>query len=98
MKKLLYLQFIITPMFFIGCMQPNLTPKQSMVRTISDTTNCQFIDTVYFESSTFTMSQYAKINTTKKGGNAYKILSTNTQVIGGTTVMMTNIEVYKCKF
>lgn len=99
MKSLKYgVGSVIVSLIFVACGQPKLTPEQQKVRTVNDTTNCEFIDTVYFETSIHNMPQYARINTVNKGGNAYKILSADTQKIMGVDVKMTNIEVYRCKF
>lgn len=65
---------------------------------ISDTNNCQFIKTAYFEvSHPSKIHDYAKLNTTRAGGDSYKIVYSGEERVFGLIIIKTNIAVYKCK-
>ena len=80
-----------------------MTPEMQKVVPISQTDNCEFIKTVYFEvSNASKIHYYAAKNTVKAGGDSYKIL-TNSEDYSGQSIGLigpihtTNIAIYKCK-
>lgn len=79
-----------------GCAAPKLTHEQNLVRSISESNGCEFLTAAYMESRPQTLQHYLKIQTDRKGGNAYKLISTSNTVVMGSNVVMANYEVYKC--
>ena len=80
-----------------------MTPEMQKVVPISQTDNCEFIKTVYFEvSSASKIHYYAAKNTVKAGGDSYKILTSSEDYSGQSIGLIgpihtTNITIYKCK-
>ena len=81
-----------------GCAAPELSLMEKKVKKITDTTNCEFVDTVYFETRPQTITHYARINTVQKGGNAYQNVQGDNEKIMGADVIKNTIDVYKCRF
>ena len=52
---------------------------------------------MYTETTPYDLTYYLKLNTYNAGGDSYKIIATNSQMVMGLNVLMTNFEVYKCK-
>jgi len=94
MKKSLIILLVI---FLCSCASRQLTPEMEYISSVSDTSKCKFIRNMYCETQPHTMIHYVKLNTGNAGGDSYKIISTNNQIISGINVMMINFEVYKCR-
>jgi hypothetical protein len=96
---------LVTIFLFIGCRytgaelmgRPQSSPEQASISSISDTTKCAFIKSAYVETQPHTLNYYLKKNVYNAGGDSYKIISSNTQMVSGINIMMTNFEIYKCK-
>jgi hypothetical protein len=97
-KKLIISSLVVSSVFLVGCGAPKLTPDEIKVRQISDTRNCEFIDTVYFETRPQTITHYARKNTVAKGGNAYQSVQGDHEKVMGTDVIKNTIDIYKCDF
>ena len=95
--SLLLLCPFVMSLFFIGCASRQLTPEMERISSVSDTTNCQFIKNMYVETQPHNMIHYVQLNTGNAGGDSYKIIATNNQIVSGINIMMVNFEVYKCK-
>jgi len=97
MKKIIVLLCIF--LIFCGCGGGNryLPPEGEKISSVSDTAKCKFIKTGYCETRPSTMIHYVQLNTYNAGGDSYKIISTNNQIVMGTNIMMINFEIYKCK-
>ena len=93
MKKIIALALL----FFMGCAGRHLTPEMEAISSVSDTSKCKFISSLYVETRPQTMQHYVKLNTGNAGGDSYKIISTNNQIVSGINIMMVNFEAYKCK-
>ena len=53
-----------------------MTPEEQQVRPISETNNCKFIKTAYFEvSHPSKIHYYAAKNTVMAGGDSYQIMT-----------------------
>ena len=75
-----------------------MTPEQQSVTRTSDTNNCTFIKTAYFEVSDPSKKHYhAAIVTVNAGGDSYKPLSSGKDMAVGMKTGTTNIAIYKCK-
>ena len=96
-KSLLFLSVLVSSIVFIGCAGHTLTPEMQSITSVSDTANCKFVQSMYIETQPQTLTYYLKLNTHDSGGDSYKIISTNNQMIMGVNVMMTNFDIYKCK-
>lgn len=108
MKKTTIIAFVITLMvsiFFVGCSGPRslipwnrpISPAMQNITSVSDATQCRFIRSLYVEVMPSSLNYYVALNTEKFGGDSYKIISTNNQIVMGTNIMMVNFEIYKCK-
>ena len=97
-KSFLLLEILGMGVLFIGCAgrQP-LSPEMQRISSVSDTNNCKFLQTMYTETQPYNLTYYLKLNTYNAGGDSYKIIATNSQMVMGLNVLMTNFEVYKCK-
>ena len=97
MKKYVIILLII--FFVIGCAGGNryLPPEGEKISSVADTSKCQFIKNMYTETQPYNMVHYVKLNTYNAGGDSYKIIATNNQMVMGINIMMVNFEVYKCK-
>lgn len=97
-KSFLTLSTIAVSLVLIGCggRQP-LPPELQRISSVSDTSKCQLVDTMYTETTPYDLTYYLKLNTNNAGGDSYKIIATNSEVRMGLNVLMTNFEVYKCK-
>ena len=103
-EKSLLLIFV-TVFLFIGCRytgaeltgRPQSPPEQESISSISDMTKCTFIKSSYIETQPHNLNYYLKKNVYNAGGDSYKIISSNTQMVSGINIMMTNFEIYKCK-
>lgn len=89
---------------FTSCATSHITDQQvtlnmGTIEPITDTSDCQFIVTAYFEVSHLSrMHFYAVKNTLHYGGDKYKIIgNTEDVVIGVIRVYGTNIVVYRCQ-
>jgi hypothetical protein len=81
-----------------------MTPAMQNVAPISQTNNCEFIKTAYFEvSHPSKIHYYAAKNTANAGGDSYKILTAGEDDMGdyiaglNMKITTTNIAIYKCK-
>jgi hypothetical protein len=74
-----------------------LSPEMQRISSVSDTTNCRFVKSMYIETQPHTLIYYVTLNTHDAGGDSYKIISTNNQMVMGVNIMMINFEIYKCK-
>ena len=93
MKRILYLLVVLVS----ACSTPPMTPAQQNVVPISDTNNCRFITTAYFEvSHPSRMHYYAAKNTANAGGDSYKILTSGEDMAVGVMIYTTNIAIYRC--
>lgn len=95
MKKTFCLLFVLV---LTACATPQMTPEQQNVTRISETNNCKFIKTVYFEVSHPSKKHYyaAKI-TANAGGDSYKTLTSAKDMAVGVKMATANIAIYKCK-
>ena len=95
MKKIFCLLFVLV---LTACATAQMTPEQQNVTRISETNNCKFIKTAYFEVSDPSEKHYyaAKI-TANAGGDSYKTLTSVKDMAVGVEMGMTNIAIYKCK-
>jgi hypothetical protein len=80
-----------------GCASRQLTPEMERITSVSDTSGCRFVQKMYTETQPYNMIHYVQLNTGNAGGDAYKIIATNNQMVMGVNVMMVNFEVYKCR-
>jgi hypothetical protein len=95
MKKIFCLLFVLG---LTACATPQMTPEQKNVTRISETNNCKFIKTAYFEVSHPSKKHYyAAINTANSGGDSYKTLTSAKDMAVGLKKTATNIAIYKCK-
>ena len=95
MKKIFCLLFVLV---LTACATPQMTPEQQNVTRISETNNCKFIKTAYFEVSDPSKKHYyAAINTANAGGDSYKTLTSPKDMAVGMKITTTNIAIYKCK-
>jgi len=77
---------------------PQETPEMASVEPVTDTSNCKYIKTVYFEvSQPAWIHSYAAKNVIAAGGDSYKILNTTNDMAMGMKIYGTNIAIYKCK-
>lgn len=108
MKKKIITAFVIAlmvSMIFIGCSGPQslipsnrpISPAMQNISSVSDTTHCKFIRSLYIEVQPSSLNYYVAFNTEKFGGDSYKIISTNNEMVMGVNIMMVNFEIYKCK-
>ena len=80
-----------------------MTPEEQNVQPISQTNDCKFIKTVYFEvSSPSKIHYYAAKNTVKAGGDSYAILTAgeddSIKSLGfNFSINTTNIAIYNCE-
>lgn len=80
-----------------------MTPEEQNVQPISQTNDCMFIKTVYFEvSSPSKIHYYAAKNTVKAGGDSYAILTAgeddSIRSLGfNWSINTTNIAIYNCE-
>jgi len=95
MKKIILL---LSCLLFVACASRQLTPEMERIQSVSDTSKCQFIRSMYTETQGYNMLHYVKLNTGNAGGDSYKIISTNSERVQGVNIIMVNFEVYKCKF
>ena len=80
-----------------ACATPEMTPEQQKVRPMSNTNNCKFIKTAYFEvSHPSKVHYYAAKNTALAGGDAYQIMASGNDVALGLKINTTTIGIYKC--
>ena len=99
MKRILYLLVVLVS----ACSTPPMTPAQQNVAPISNTNNCRFITTAYFEvSHPSRMHYYAAKNTANAGGDSYKILTSGEDYSGRSIGLIapintTNIAIYRCR-
>lgn len=96
MKRSIFYSVIVA-IFLVGCAPTPLPPEIAKVSSVSNSDNCKFIQNMYIETQPHTLTHYVKRNTYDTGGDSYKIISTNNQMIMGVNVMMVNFEIYKCK-
>jgi len=102
MKKIFYLLAIS---LLVGCASdfnpitgPQVTHEMEQVEPVTDTNNCKYIKTVYFEvSQPSWIHKYATKNVIAAGGDSYKILNNTTDMAAGIKIYGTNIAIYKCK-
>ena len=96
MKKALSILFILYLMMSCAA-RPPLTPEMQRISSVTDTSSCQFIRHMYTETQPYNLAYYLILNTHNAGGDSYKVISSNTQMVAGVNIMMTNFEVYKCR-
>jgi hypothetical protein len=76
-----------------------MTPDQQKVRPISETNNCEFLKTAYFEvSHPSKIHYYAAKNTAMAGGDSYQIMTTGNDngLTPAALIYTTTIGIYKC--
>ena len=95
MGKIIACVFII--LVIISCVRQDITTTDNQpIAAVTNTENCKFIKTVYFEARAQTLIYYLQLNTAKAGGNRYKILNISDETVMGTKILMVNIETYQC--
>lgn len=81
-----------------ACATPEMTPAQQEVRPITNTNDCKFIKTAYFEvSHPSKVHYYATENVIAAGGDSYNIMSGGNDKAVGMNIYTTTIGIYKCK-
>jgi len=82
-----------------GCATGNreFTPEMEKISSVSDTTNCKFIKSMYTETQSYNMIKYVQLNTSNAGGDSYKIITATDEMVMGVNIRKVNFEVYKCK-
>lgn len=92
------LTLVSATLFLASCAMrgPTLSPEMEAVRSVSDTSTCEFIKSDYLESRPQVMQQYVKRNTHIAGGDSYKIVNTSQEFVMGAHISMVNYEVYRC--
>ncbi len=80
-----------------ACGTPTMSPEQEKVRPISNTDNCKFLKTAYFEvGHQARLHYYASKNVVAAGGDAYNIMTTGKDKAVGVDIHTTTIGIYKC--
>jgi len=102
MKKIIVIAILT---MLLGCSGPYalipwnrpISPAMQTITSVSDTTQCRFIRSLYVEVMPSSLNYYVALNTERFGGDSYKIISTNNQMVMGANIMMVNFEIYKCR-
>ena len=91
------ISLVVTVAVLSACATPQMTPAQQEVRPITNTDNCKFIKTAYFEvSHPSKVHYYATQNVIAAGGDSYNIMSSGNDTAVGVKINTTTIGIYKC--
>ncbi|MCF6225774.1 MAG: hypothetical protein L3J22_05645 [Xanthomonadales bacterium] len=91
------LSLCLTVLFLASCATPEMTPEQQQVRPISETNDCKFIKTAYFEvAHPSKVHYYAAKNVVIAGGDSYEIMATGKDRAAQQNIHTTTIGIYKC--
>lgn len=96
-KSTILLSTVVISIIFTGCPNRQLTPEMERISSVSDTTNCKFIKSMYTETQSYNMIKYVQLNTSNAGGDSYKIITATDEMVMGVNIRKVNFEVYKCK-
>lgn len=91
--------FLLIPVLALlsACAAPQMSQAQQEVRPISNTDDCAFVKTAYFEvSHPSKLHYYATQNVIDAGGDSYNIMSTGNDTAVGLSIHTVNIGIYKC--
>ncbi|MFL7022716.1 hypothetical protein [Vibrio cyclitrophicus] len=95
MKKMFFIAAITFVM--VGCASKP-TKEMKQVRSISSTEGCMFKSMEYLETAPFNTMSYIQKTVVKKGGDSYKMISSNPiSILSHNDAVATNIEIYKCR-
>jgi len=91
--------FLLIPVLALlsACAAPQMSQAQQEVRPISNTDDCAFVKTAYFEvSHPSKLHYYATQNVIDAGGDSYNIITTGNDTAVGLGIHTVNIGIYKC--
>ena len=94
MKKIV---IIFLSVLLVGCGGIKITPESRRVSSVSDTTQCRFIDARYMQAMPYNMIQGVQQNVLNAVGDSYKIISTSSTKVIDLDMVQVNFEIYKCK-
>ncbi len=81
----------------MGCGGLEITQGSRRVSSVSDTSQCKFIESRYMQAMPYNMMQGVQQNALNAGGDSYKIISTSSTKAIGVDMVQVNFEIYKCR-
>ena len=96
MKMILAIAFVLC-LSLSACASRQPVPGMENITSVTDPKDCKFVRNMYCESRASQMIYYVQLNAAHAGGDSYKIISVNTEMVMGLPVQMINFEVYKCR-
>ena len=83
----------------VACAGGNRTlpPEGERIASVTDTSKCTFIKKDYQVSRPEMMVSRIKLNVYNAGGDSYKIISSNPNIIGTVNTTQVDFEIWKCK-
>ena len=80
-----------------ACGGPELTKEMLEVRSVTDASACELIESTYLESRPQLIQDFVKRNVHNVGGDSYKIVNVSEEVVMGATIAKVSYEAYKCR-
>lgn len=80
-----------------ACGGPELTRQALDVRSVTDASGCELIESTYLESRPQLMHDYVRRNVAAVGGDSYKINHVGQDAALGAQIAMVTYEAYRCR-